>query len=64
MKNHYIKLITENINTIKGKIRYYENALNHDLEPWEFKEYSHCLADARELLQQAEAHLSKVMEEY
>ena len=55
-KDHYEKLITDEITYLKNSIDYCNEALAAELEPWERKEYEYVLELTVEQLKKSTEH--------
>ena len=58
--SHYIKMWEEKVQRSKGTISYCEDALSHELQEWERKEYQSILDKAYVELNQNEQQLETV----
>lgn len=61
MSNHGIELAKRKVSDIEGVIRYCQEALDSDLEQWERKEYSKVLEHNIVRLEEAQAHLNRLL---
>ena len=56
--SHYLELATEKLNSLKGQLNYAKDALTHDLELWERKEFSEMVSDYTVQIQEQEQFIA------